>query len=58
MCFCLARVIVIRTRDYLNSNRQKIQSDLSYNITTEKGATDTTGLRTEHALLYLIKYCT
>ena len=41
-----------------NSNRQKIQSDLSYNITTEIGATDKTGLRTEYMLLYLIKYCT
>ena len=42
-----------------NSNRQNIQSDLSYNITTEIGATDTTGLRTEYImLLYLIKYCT
>ena len=37
-----------------NSNRQNIQSDLSYNITTEIGATDTTGLRTEYMLLYLI----
>ena len=41
-----------------NSNRQKIQSDLSYNTTTEIGATDTTGLRTEYMLLYLVKYCT
>ena len=37
-----------------NSNRQKIQSDLSYNTTTEIGATDTTGLRTEYMLLYHI----
>ena len=41
-----------------NSNRQKIQSNLSYNITTKIGATDTTGLRTEYMLLYLIKSCT
>ena len=41
-----------------NSNRQMIQPDLSYNIATEIGATDTTGLRTEYMLLHLIKYCT
>ena len=41
-----------------NSNRQKIQSDLSYNITTEIGATDTMGLRTEYMVLYLMKYYT
>ena len=50
-----------------NSNRQNIQSDLSYNITTEIGATDTTGLRTEYMdriyaaisykILYLAIYC-
>ena len=41
-----------------SSKRQKMQSNLSYNITTEIGATDTTGLRTEYMLLYLIKSCT
>ena len=53
---------MLMTKDDKNvrfiSNRQKMQSDLSYNMTTEIGATDTTGLRTEYMLLYLIKYCT
>ena len=40
-----------------NSNRQKMQSDLSYNITTEIGATDRIYAAISYKILYLATYC-
>ena len=39
-----------------NSNRQKIQSDLSYNTTTEIGATDRIYVAISCKILYLATY--